>query len=333
MNICVLGAGAWGLAIADLLNSNGCNITVWEFDKKICESVINDRRIESKLPGYKIPDKIEFTSDISNVVKEAGVIINAVPTQFIRSYFSKIRDIDFSEKTVVNVSKGIELSTGKDIREMFISEFKTITDHNFVVLAGPSFAIEVALNKTPTAVVAACKNIETANYVRDLFSNRYFRVYSTDDVIGVELGGSVKNILAISAGVIDGLGLGNNTKAALLTRGLSEMTRFGVAMGGKRETFSGLSGIGDLVLTCNSSLSRNWQVGNRIAKGEKLGDIIKSMNMVAEGVDTCRVVKKIAEEKDISMPIVFMVYELLFSGMDPKAGITELMTREKKKED
>ena len=333
MKVCILGAGAWGLAIADLLSSNSCLVTVWEFDKIVCESLEKERKLTSKLPGYTVPETIKFTNDILSAVNDAEVIINAVPTQFIRSYFSKISKIDFSKKIIVNVSKGIEASTGKDIREMFITEFETVTDDNFVILAGPSFAIEVALYKTPTAVVAACKNIETANKVRDLFSNSYFRVYSTDDVIGVEIGGSIKNILAISAGMTEGLGLGNNSKAALLTRGLSEMIRFGIAMGGRRETFSGLSGIGDIILTCNSSLSRNWQVGNRLAKGEKLEEIIKSMNMVAEGVETCRIVKKIAEEKNISMPIAFTVYELLFNGMSPRDGIAELMSREKKKED
>ncbi|MCK5760961.1 MAG: NAD(P)-dependent glycerol-3-phosphate dehydrogenase [Candidatus Delongbacteria bacterium] len=225
------------------------------------------------------------------------------------------------------------MSTGKDIRQMFISEFDTITDDNFVILAGPSFAKEVAVDSTPTAIVSASKNLEAANLVRDIFSSSNFRVYSNDDVIGVEIGGSIKNILAISAGMIDGLGLGNNTKAALLTRGLSEMVRFGMAMGAKRETFSGLSGIGDLILTCNSSLSRNWQVGNRLAKGETLENILETMNMVAEGVETTRIVKKIAEEKDISMPIAFSVYKILFEGLEPKVGLSELMTRENKKED
>ncbi|MBU4485945.1 MAG: glycerol-3-phosphate dehydrogenase, partial [Candidatus Delongbacteria bacterium] len=206
MKICILGAGAWGLAIADLLFSNNYSVTVWEFDKSICESLDKDRNIYSKLPDYQIPEGIEFTNDILSSVNKSEIIINAVPTQFIRSYFNLIKQIDFTKKIMVNVSKGIEVSTSKDIREMFISEFDTITDDNFVVLAGPSFAIEVASYKTPTAVVAASKNIETANIVRDIFSNNYFRVYSSDDVIGVEIGGSIKNILAISAGVVDGLG-------------------------------------------------------------------------------------------------------------------------------
>ncbi len=333
MRICVLGAGAWGLAIADLLVTKGYNVAVWEFDSSVCEKLKSERKIFSKLPGYKIPDEISISNDIFKLVSEAEIVVNAVPTQFIRSYFDIIRDINFSEKIIVNVSKGMEVSSGKDIREMFLSEFETVTDDNFVIVAGPSFAIEVALNKTPTAVVAACRNMETANRIRDIFSNEYFRVYSNDDVIGVEIGGSVKNILAISSGVVDGLCLGNNTKAALLTRGLAEMIRFGLEMGAKRETFSGLSGIGDMILTCNSNLSRNWQVGSRLAKGESLDHIIRSMNMVAEGVETCRVVNRIACERNISMPIVSMVHEVLFGGLDLKKAITELMTREKKAED
>ena len=333
MKICVLGAGAWGLAIADLLSSKKYEVSVWEFDENVCRMLNKERKMFAKLPGYKIPDEIVFSSDIFKILSEAEIVVNAVPTQFIRTYFNKILNIDFSDKIVVNVSKGMEVSSGKDIREMFISEFETITDDNFVIVAGPSFAIEVALNKAPTAVVAACKNLDTANRIRDIFSNKYFRVYSNDDVIGVEIGGSIKNILAISAGVIDGLGLGNNTKAALLTRGLAEMIRFGTEMGAKRETFSGLSGIGDMILTCNSSLSRNWQVGNRLAKGEKLESVIRNMNMVAEGVERCRVVNRIAIEKDISMPIVSMVHEVLFGGVEIRSAITELMTREKKVED
>ncbi len=333
MKICVLGAGPWGLAIADLLANKGYGVTVWEFDESVCRVLQTERKIWSKLPGYRIPDEVNITNDLLSTVIASEIVVNAVPTQFIRSYFDRIRNVDFSKKTVVNVSKGMEVASGKDIRELFLSEFDTITDDNFVIVAGPSFAVEVALNKTPTAVVAACRNIGTANYIRDIFSNEYFRVYSNDDVIGVETGGSVKNILAIAAGVIDGLGLGNNTKAAMLTRGLAEMTRFGVEMGAKRETFSGLSGIGDMILTCNSSLSRNWQVGSRIARGEKISDIIKNLNMVAEGVETCRVVNRIANEKNVSMPIVSMVHKVLFGGIDPKTAITELMTREKKVED
>jgi glycerol-3-phosphate dehydrogenase (NAD(P)+) len=333
MKICILGAGAWGLAIADLLNSKNYSVCVWEFDPEVCASLESERQIFSKLPGYKIPAYIRFSNDLVREVENAEIVVNAVPTQFIRSYFGQLKNVDLSGKIIVNVSKGIEVSTGMDISRMFIDGFSTVTKDNFAVLAGPSFAIEVALNKTPTAVVAACENIETANRVRDIFSGPYFRVYSSDDVIGVETGGSVKNILAIAAGVIDGLGLGNNTKAAMLTRGLAEMVRFGMAQGAKRETFSGLSGIGDMILTCNSNLSRNYQVGKRLAKGEKLEKIIKSMKMVAEGVDTCRIVKKIAEEKNISMPISFGVYEILFNGLDPKVGITDLMSREKKQED
>ncbi|MDA3886951.1 MAG: NAD(P)-dependent glycerol-3-phosphate dehydrogenase [Candidatus Delongbacteria bacterium] len=332
MKIAILGAGAWGLAIADVIAKKDFDIKVWEFDPKVCKKLDAERKFEDRLPTYIIPDNIIFTNDLISTVEESEIIINAVPTQFIRSYFDKIKGVDFKDKIVVNVAKGIEVSTGKDIRQMFISEFETITDDNFVILAGPSFAKEV-VNKTPTAVVSASKNLEAANLIRDVFSSPYFRVYSNDDVIGVEAGGSIKNIMAISAGMIDGLGLGNNTKAALLTRGLAEMVRFGLSVGAKRETFSGLSGIGDLILTCNSSLSRNWQVGNRLAKGESLEDILKNMTMVAEGVETTRIVNKLAKDKNIEMPIASTVYKILFEGLEPKIGLSGLMTRENKKED
>ena len=334
MKIGVLGSGAWGISVASLLAGNDENeVVMWEFDKKTYEQLIKERRIEDKLPGFYIPDSISIVNDIKEAINGCKVIINAVPTQFIRSYFHLVQDVDFSEKIVVNVSKGIEVGTGKDIREMFIDEFKTIDDDNFVILAGPSFANQVSISPTPTTVVAACKNLDTANFVRDLVSTKMFRVYSNEDVVGVEIGGSVKNIMAIAAGVIDGLGFGDNTKAALLTRGLAEMMRFGLKQGAKRDTFTGLSGLGDLILTCNSSLSRNWQVGNRIGKGEKLKNILASMSMVAEGVETTRSVYKIAKDKKVEMPITFAIYKVLFEEIDPKEIIVDLMLREKKVED
>ena len=334
MKIGVLGSGAWGISVASLLAGNDKNeVVMWEFDKKTYEQLVRERRIENKLPGFYIPDCILIVNNIREAIDGCKVVINAVPTQFIRSYFDLIQDVDFSEKIVVNVSKGIEVKTGKDIREMFIDEFETINDDNFVILAGPSFANQVSISPTPTAVVAACKKLETANFVRDLVSTEMFRVYSNEDVVGVEIGGSVKNIMAIAAGVIDGLGFGDNTKAALLTRGLAEMMRFGLKQGAKRDTFTGLSGLGDLILTCNSSLSRNWQVGNRIGKGEKLKSILASMSMVAEGVETTKSVYKIAKDKNVEMPITFAIYKVLFEEIDPREIIADLMLREKKVED
>lgn len=333
MKIAVLGAGAWGLSIANLLYLNKNEIIIWEFSKTICDKLNKERSLPQKLPGFKIPEGIKISNDIEAVIGDCEIIVNAVPTQFIRSYFYLIKDVNFSNRIVVNVSKGIEVKTGLDIRNMFLSEFKTITDDNFVIIAGPSFANEVSIRPTPTTVVSACKNIQTANKIRDIFTSSIFRVYSNTDVIGVEIGGSIKNIIAIAAGIVDGLNLGNNTKAALLTRGLTEMIRFGVFMGAKRETFSGLTGIGDMILTCNSSLSRNWQVGNRIGKGESLTDILNSMNMVAEGVETTRIVYQLAEKKNISMPITTAVFQALFNDMKPLDVIESLMSRAKKMED
>ena len=329
----MLGAGAWGLSLAALLHSKKHRIIVWEFDQNVCRKLAVERTVPDKLPGYTIPAEIEFTSDLHSALDQADFVVNAVPTQFIRSYFKLIKEYDFNSKIVVNVSKGIEAATGLDIRNIFLREFATITDDNFVNLAGPSFAVEISLQPSPTTVVAASKNLNTANIVRDLFSAAYFRVYSTEDVTGVEVGGSIKNIIAIAAGIVDGLNFGHNTKAALLTRGLAEMIRFGLKMGAKRETFSGLSGIGDMILTCNSSQSRNWQVGNRLGQGEKLAAILKSMTMVAGGVETCRIVKKLAEEQSVEMPIVGMVYKVLFEDKCPKEAVYELMNRAYKVED
>jgi len=329
----ILGAGAWGLSLAALLNSKQYRVIVWEYDAKICAELNSKRSVPDKLPGYTIPAEIVFSNNLPDVLNKSAVVVNAVPTQFIRSYFKLIPNFDFSDKIIVNVSKGIEVSSGLDIRNIFLQAFSTITDDNFVNLAGPSFATEVSINPSPTVVVAASKNLTTANTVRDLFSSTYFRVYSSDDVTGVEVGGSIKNIIAIAAGIVDGLQLGHNTKAALLTRGLAEMTRFGVKMGAKRETFSGLSGIGDMILTCNSSQSRNWQVGNRIGNGEKLYAILKSMSMVAEGVETARSVFQVSQKIGVEMPITTMVYKVLFEDKCPKEAVYELMNRAYKVED
>ncbi len=331
MKVGILGAGAWGISLAYLFSKKH-DITIWEFNKEAYLELVKTRKIDNKLKGFTIPEEIKIVNNIFDAL-EQDIIINAVPTQFIRSYFSLIENYDFSKKIFINVSKGIEVKTGMDIRQMFLNFFPSITDDNFVIMAGPSFANEISINPTPTAIVAAGKNLKTANFVRDQFSSENFRIYSSSDVIGVEIGGSIKNIIAIAAGISDGLGLGNNTKAALLTRGLAEMNRFGVYLGGKRETFSGLSGIGDMILTANSNLSRNYQVGYRIAQGEKLEEIIASMVMVAEGVETARIVKKIAEENKISMPITRAIYDVLFENVSPKESIKLLMERTHKEED
>ncbi|MBN1970020.1 MAG: NAD(P)-dependent glycerol-3-phosphate dehydrogenase [Candidatus Delongbacteria bacterium] len=333
MKIAVLGAGAWGMSMAYLLFENGHDVYVWEFSEKAVQEILQTRELKGKLDGFKIPEKIIISSNINYVMDCAEVIVNAVPTQFIRGYFNSIKEYDFSKKILVNVSKGIEASTGEDIRTIFLESFETITDDNFVILAGPSFANEVTIKRSPTTVVSACKNIETANKIRDLFSSKFFRVYSNSDVIGVEIGGSIKNIIAIAAGIHDGMDLGNNSKAALLTRGLAEMTRFGVKMGAKRETFSGLTGIGDMILTCNSILSRNYQVGFRIGKGERLNDILASMTMVAEGVETARIARKLSLDNEVEMPITEIVYEILFNDVAPQLAVPKLMLREKKEED
>ncbi len=336
MKLGILGAGQLGLSIAVMLDKSkkfNFDITIWEFDKSVYDKLVVEREIKDKLPGLIIPESIKITNNIMDTIDDMEIVINAVPTQFIRSYFSSIKGFDFSDKIFVNVSKGIEVKTGLDIREMFLKEFSSITDNNFVVLAGPSFASEIALNPSPTTIVASSKNIEAANRIRDLFSSPLFRIYSNEDVIGVEIGGSIKNVIAVAAGIIDGLGLGDNTKAALLTRGLAEMVRFGLVMGAKRETFSGLTGIGDMILTCNSTQSRNWTVGNRIGRGEKLADILDSMTMVAEGIETTKSAYKIAKEKNVEMPIVTMVYRVVTEDLDPKIAIAGLMERAKKVED
>ncbi len=271
MNISVLGAGGWGTALGILLSSNKHNVTIWEYDKEYAHTLDEYRENFYYLPKVKIPRQIKISNDIDIAVYKKDIIVVATPTQYIRHVISNIRHIDLTNRIILSVSKGIENETLLTVSKIFLDVFKKIKKKNIVVLSGPSHAEEVS-RKIPTAVVASSEDISNAAMVQRVFSNRYFRVYRSADVTGVELGGALKNVIAIAAGISDGAGFGDNTKAAIMTRGLKEITRLGMKLGAHEHTFFGLSGMGDLIVTCESKLSRNRFVGEEVGKGRKLKD-------------------------------------------------------------
>ena len=327
----MLGAGSWGTALAVLLSSKDYEITLWEFFPDLVENLLRDRENKSMLPGIKIPDNIRITNNISEAVKNSDIIVSAVPSHVVRTLAEKISSFDLRDKLVVSVSKGIENETLLRVSQIYSDVIPEFTQDQFIVLSGPSHAEEVS-RFIPTTVVAASSNLENAKRIQDLFMTETFRVYSHTDVVGVELGGSLKNIIAIAAGIGDGVGFGDNSKAALITRGLVEITRLGTAMGAEPLTFAGLSGIGDLVVTCMSQHSRNRFVGDEIGKGKTLKQVLSEMVMVAEGVKTTKSAFDLAKKFKVEMPITDEVYKKLFEEKNPKEAVFDLMTRGAKQE-
>lgn len=331
MNICILGSGGWGTALGILLHNNRHKVTFWEYDKEYAHTMSEFRENFYYLPKIKIPEKIKITSDIIEAVHNAEMIVVSTPTQYIRHVIETIKDISFENRIILSVSKGIENNSLMTVSQLFMDVFQNLHRKNIVVLSGPSHAEEVAKN-IPTAVVAASHDIKNAETVQRAFSNKYFRVYSSSDVTGVELGGALKNIIAIAAGIADGAGFGDNTKAAIMTRGIREITRLGMSMGAREDTFIGLSGIGDLIVTCMSKLSRNRFVGEEIGKGKKLKQVLSEMKMVAEGVATTKSTHELARKLNVELPIIEQVYSVLFQGKDPHKATEKLMTRGLKEE-
>lgn len=330
--IAVLGAGGWGIAISNLLYQNGHEVALWEFFEADCRKLAETRERPDKLSGIKIPDEILITSDMHLALAEAAGLALVVPSHVMRSTTKLVAKESVNEfEFVVHLAKGIENNTLNRMSEVLLQELPG-PYHNLVsCLSGPSHAEEVSRN-IPTTVVAAAANIRTAELVQAAFANDYFRVYTSTDIIGVELGGSLKNVIAIAAGILDGLGLGDNTIGALLTRGLAEMVRLGRRMGADPITFSGLSGIGDLITTCTSRHSRNRYVGEQLGRGRKLDEILGSMNMVAEGVKTTKSAFDLARKYDVEMPITAEMHKILFENKDPKIALYDLMTRSPKPE-
>ncbi len=323
----IIGIGAWATALAIMLANNRTPVVMWSHEIDTVEKIRETFENKKYLPNVIIPNSIEITSEKEKLT-DCPVIVQAVPTQYIRRVFEKLR-INLSGKKIVNVAKGIEKTTLKRVSEILL-DFGIFED-NYAILTGPSHAEEVA-RTVPTAVVVASTNLNFAVEVQKLFTNAYFRVYTSTDVVGCELGGALKNVIAIAAGIIDGLQLGDNSKAALITRGLAEITRLGVAMGAKPLTFSGLSGLGDLIVTCNSKYSRNRYVGQQIALGHSLSDILNNMNAIAEGVDTTVSAYLLSFKFNVELPITQKVYQILFENLNPKDAVISLMLRETKPE-
>lgn len=329
MRCSVLGAGAWGTTLAIVLHYNGHDVTLWEYKKPYAKELKKLRENKTYLPGVQLPAEMEITSNLNDAVNSQNMIVLAVPSQFLRSVISKVKFQSLKKTTLVSVSKGIEKGSLMTMSQMIKDVFPSISNEQIGVLSGPSHAEEVS-RRIPTAVVASSKSIDTAKLIQSAFMTPYFRVYSCGDLIGVELGGAFKNIIAIGAGIIDGAKFGDNTKAAIMTRGNAEITRLGLKLGAKPETFAGLSGMGDLIVTCMSRHSRNRYVGEKLGAGMKLKDILKSMYAVAEGVETTRSAKLLAAKNNIDTPIVNEIYKILFEEKDPVQATSDLMTRDMK---
>jgi glycerol-3-phosphate dehydrogenase (NAD(P)+) len=331
MKISVLGAGGWGTTLGILLHYNGHDVTLWEYRKSYANKLNKKRENIDLLPGIKIPKKINITNKLEESTTDQHLIVLAVPSQFLRGAFKKIKFHNIKETILVSVAKGIEKNTLLTMSQMLKDVHPSLDDEQIGVLSGPSHAEEVA-KMIPTTVTAASTSLDTAKSIQAAFMTSYFRVYSSTDILGVELGGAFKNVIAIGAGIIDGAGFGDNTKAAIMTRGVAEISRLGLAMGARPETFAGLSGMGDLIVTCMSKHSRNRYVGEQLGKGKKLKQVLKSMEMVAEGVETSRSASQLAEKHSVETPITNEVYKILFEDKDPIKATTDLMTRDMKTE-
>jgi glycerol-3-phosphate dehydrogenase (NAD(P)+) len=324
----VIGTGSWGTALAIVLADNGYNVKMWGRSEEAVQEINESHTNEKYLKGCRLPDNITATSNLEEVIGGTNTIVLAVPTKAIRQVLDDIQKVQTEPLTIVHVSKGIEPDSLLRISGIIGQSMDPDNLEDIVVLSGPSHAEEVSL-RHPTTVVASSENIEAAVKVQNMFMNNQFRVYTNTDMVGVEIGGALKNIIALAAGVGDGLGYGDNAKAALITRGLVEISRLGVKMGANPLTFSGLSGIGDLIVTCTSVHSRNWRAGNMLGKGMNLEEVLDNMGMVVEGVRTTKAAKQLAKEYGVSMPITDALYDILFNGVDAREAVGQLMQRNK----
>lgn len=326
--VCVLGAGSWGSALAMVLESNKNEVFIWTRREEQADEINNQHTNSAYLPEIEIPKGIKATNNLEEAIVESKLIILALPSQKIRQICRDIKDYVKDNQILVNVAKGIEYDTGKRISEICKEE---LPNNPYCMLSGPSHAEEVSRNM-PTAVVSASESVEVSRLVQDYFMNNYLRVYTNNDLIGVELGGATKNIIAFGAGILDGMGYGDNSKAALITRGLNEICQFGKALGADVSTFLGLTGVGDLVVTCTSMHSRNRRAGILIGQGKSVEETKKEIKMVVEGITATEAVYKKAKEIGIDMPITSAIYKTISAGLDPKEAIKELMGRTKKHE-
>ena len=324
--ISIIGAGSWGTALARLLAVNGHDVVMWSIVEDEIRMLQENHEHLTKLPGVKLPDDIIFTTDMECAVKGKDILVLAVPSPYTRSTSRTMAPYVSEGQIIVSVAKGIEESTLKVLADVIKEE---IPQADVAVLCGPSHAEEVGRG-IPTTVVAGAKTRKTAEYIQNVFMNKVFRVYTSPDMMGMELGGALKNVIALAAGIADGLGCGDNTKAALITRGIAEMSRLGMAMGGHIETFNGLTGIGDLIVTCASRHSRNRKAGYLIGQGKTMQEAMDEVKMVVEGVYSAKAAKILAEKYHIDMPIVEEVNQVLFEGKSAKEAMTDLMLRDKK---
>ncbi|MGE0825028.1 MAG: NAD(P)H-dependent glycerol-3-phosphate dehydrogenase [Candidatus Binatia bacterium] len=331
MRIAVIGAGGWGTALAMLLSTAGHNVCLWVRRPDLCEALIHSRENVPYLPQISLPAPLMFSSSLTEAVIQAEMVVLAIPSHALRTISQQLYPSLSTNALIVSTTKGIEEDTLLTMTAVLKEELAPLSHSHLAVLSGPSFAADVARG-LPTAVTVAAEEESLAATVQRIFSSPRFRVYTTNDVIGVEIGGAVKNVIAIAAGVSDGLEYGYSARAALITRGLAEITRLAVVLGANPQTLSGLAGMGDLILTCTSNVSRNHTVGVRIAEGEKITDILAGMKMVAEGVRTCRSVFALAQRHRVEMPIVEQVYALLYRQEPPQRVVTELLARENKPE-
>ena len=330
MDICILGAGNWGTTLAVMLAGNGHIIRLWEFRKAAAEQIARERENKEFLPGIAIPPQVLVTDDLSHALDKAAICIFALPSKVLRPVCTQVKPLVKHEVLCLSVIKGLEQGTLLRMSQV-IAEVLGEAATKLCVLSGPNIAWEIARGMPATTVVAS-RDQQDAELARSALMNKAFRVYTSGDVIGLELGGALKNVIAIASGIADGLDLGANTKGALLTRGLAEITRLGAAMGARPETFAGLSGMGDLVTTCFSDHSRNRSVGQQIGRGKQLGQILAGMAMVAEGVGTTKAAWQLAVRHGVEMPITEQMYQVLSHGKDPRAAVSDLMTRNPKAE-
>ncbi|MBI3754095.1 MAG: NAD(P)H-dependent glycerol-3-phosphate dehydrogenase [Deltaproteobacteria bacterium] len=329
--VCVLGAGSWGTTLANILAEKGFDISLWIREEELYQIIQKTRENAFFLPGVKLAENITPVNSIEDAVKDRAAIVCVVPSHGVKDVFKKAAEFLSKDAIIVSASKGLEETSLLTVSQILKQILPKSFHKNLTVLSGPTFAQEVS-RKLPTAICAASAKKAAAEKAQQIFNTNYFRVYTNDDMIGVEIGGALKNVIAIAAGISDGLNLGMNARAALITRGLAEMSRLGVGMGADASTFAGLSGLGDLVLTCTGELSRNRSVGMLIGKGRKLPDILSEMKMVAEGVKTAKAAYGLAEKYKIEMPITEQVYRVLYENKSPKEAVMDLMTRRLKGE-
>ena len=328
--ISVIGSGGWGIALTILLHKNGHDLTIWSFDKKEAEELKKTRQNKTKLPNILLPEDVKVTDDLKEAVDDKDILILAVPSKAIRSVSKSLKNIIKDNQIIVNVAKGLEEDTLKTMTDIIEEELKE-KNPQVAVLSGPSHAEEVGRG-IPTTCVVSAHNKELTLYLQNIFMNPSFRVYTSPDMLGVEIGGALKNVIALAAGIADGLNYGDNTKAALITRGIKEIASLGVAMGGEQSTFYGLTGLGDLIVTCASMHSRNRRAGILLGQGKTLDDAIKEVNMVVEGVYSAKSALMAAKKYNVEIPIIEQVNAVLFENKNAAEAVNELMIRDKKLE-